>query len=43
MIARACEVAREQGCTRLVLAVNKGNREAIAARGYDGFVMQGTA
>ena len=31
MIARACEVAREQGCTRLVLAVNKGNREAIAA------------
>ena len=37
MIARACEVAREQGCDRLVLAVNKGNREAIAAYRKHGF------
>jgi ribosomal protein S18 acetylase RimI-like enzyme len=37
MIARACEVARERGCNRLVLAVNKGNREAIAAYRKHGF------
>jgi ribosomal protein S18 acetylase RimI-like enzyme len=37
MIARACAVAREQGCDRLVLAVNKGNSEAIAAYRKHGF------
>ena len=31
MIARAGEVARSRGCSRLVLAVNKSNRSAIAA------------
>ena len=37
MIARACEVARAQGCDRLVLAVNKNNRHAIAAYLKHGF------
>ena len=37
MIARACAVAREQGCDRLVLAVDKGNREASAAYRKHGF------
>jgi ribosomal protein S18 acetylase RimI-like enzyme len=37
MIARACAVAREQGCDRVVLAVNKSNREAIAAYWKHGF------
>jgi GNAT superfamily N-acetyltransferase len=37
MIARARAVARGQGCDRLVLAVNKGNREAIAAYRKHGF------
>lgn len=37
MIERACAVAREQGCDRLVLAVNKGNRAAIAAYLRHGF------
>jgi len=31
MVARACEVAHGQGCSRLELAVNKNNRNAIAA------------
>jgi ribosomal protein S18 acetylase RimI-like enzyme len=37
MIEQACEVARRQGCDRLVLAVNKGNHEAIAAYRKYGF------
>ena len=37
MIARACEVARARGCNRLVLAVNKNNRNAIAAYLKHGF------
>jgi len=37
LIARACEVARSRGCDRLVLAVNKGNRDAIAAYLKHGF------
>ena len=37
MIARACEVAQAQRCTRLVLAVNKGNRGAIDAYLKHGF------
>jgi ribosomal protein S18 acetylase RimI-like enzyme len=37
MIARACEVAREKGCGRLVLAVNKSNRGAIDAYLKHGF------
>ena len=32
-----CEVARAQGCSRLVLAVNKNNRSAIAAYLKHGF------
>jgi GNAT superfamily N-acetyltransferase len=39
MIEQACAVARERGCDRLVLAVNKGNREAIAAYLKHGFTM----
>ncbi len=31
LVARACDVARDRGCTRLALAVNKRNRSAIAA------------
>ena len=37
MIARACEVARGQGCGRLTLAVNKNNASAIAAYLKHGF------
>jgi ribosomal protein S18 acetylase RimI-like enzyme len=37
MIARAGEVARSSGCSRLVLAVNKNNRSAIAAYLKHGF------
>jgi GNAT superfamily N-acetyltransferase len=37
MIARACEVARGEGCGRLVLAVNKNNASAIAAYLKHGF------
>jgi len=37
MIARAGEIARANGCTRLVLAVNKNNRSAIAAYLKHGF------
>ena len=37
LIARALAVAAEQGCSRLVLAVNKGNRSAIAAYLKHGF------
>jgi len=37
MIARAGEVARSIGCSRLVLAVNKNNRSAIAAYLKHGF------
>jgi len=37
MIARACEVARGQGCGWLMLAVNKNNASAIAAYLKHGF------
>lgn len=37
MIGRACAVARSRGCSRLVLAVNKNNRSAIAAYLKHGF------
>ena len=37
MIARACEVARGQGCGWLTLAVNKNNASAIAAYLKHGF------
>lgn len=37
MIARAGEIARSRGCSRLVLAVNKNNRDAIAAYLKHGF------
>ena len=37
MIGRVSEVARGQGCDRLALAVNKGNRDAIAAYLKHGF------
>ena len=37
MIARAVGVARSRGCSRLVLAVNKNNRSAIAAYLKHGF------
>lgn len=37
MIERACAVARSRGCSRLVLAVNKNNRNAIAAYLKHGF------
>lgn len=37
MIARAGEVARARGCSRLVLAVNKNNRSAIDAYLKHGF------
>ncbi len=42
MIARACEVARKGGCSRLVLAVNKGNRGAIDAYLKHGFRVSAT-
>ena len=37
LIEHACAVARAHGCSRLVLAVNKANRNAIAAYGKHGF------
>jgi ribosomal protein S18 acetylase RimI-like enzyme len=37
MIARAVDVARSNGCSRLVLAVNRNNRSAIAAYVKHGF------
>jgi ribosomal protein S18 acetylase RimI-like enzyme len=37
MIERVCRVARAQGCSRLVLAVNKNNRPAIDAYLKHGF------
>lgn len=37
MIGRACEIARSAGCTRMVLAVNRMNRSAIAAYRRHGF------
>ena len=37
MIDRVCQVARRQGCRRLVLAVNKNNRSAIDAYLKHGF------
>ena len=37
LVARAAEVARTRGCDRLVLAVNKNNRTAIAAYLKHGF------
>jgi diamine N-acetyltransferase len=43
LIARACAVARAHGCSRLVLAVNKRNRSAIAAYLKYGFAIAGTA
>ena len=39
LIARAAQVARERGCTRLVLAVNKRNAGAIAAYRKHGFAV----
>jgi diamine N-acetyltransferase len=42
MIARAGEVANAQGCARLVLAVNKNNRGAIAAYLKHGFHVAGS-
>lgn len=42
MIARAAEVARSSACTRLVLAVNKNNRSAIAAYLKHGFSLAGS-
>ena len=42
MIARTCEIARKSGCSRLVLAVNKGNRGAIDAYLKHGFRMAGS-
>lgn len=41
LIGRAGAVARAQGCSRLVLAVNRGNRNAIAAYGKYGFEIKG--
>jgi ribosomal protein S18 acetylase RimI-like enzyme len=37
LVARAADVARARGCDRLVLAVNKNNRKAIAAYLKHGF------
>ncbi|MGH8662013.1 MAG: GNAT family N-acetyltransferase, partial [Burkholderiales bacterium] len=37
MIGRACAVAHARGCSRLVLAVNRNNRSAIAAYLKHGF------
>ena len=39
LIERACACARDQGCSRLVLAVNKRNANAIAAYRKHGFVI----
>jgi ribosomal protein S18 acetylase RimI-like enzyme len=37
MVARACDMARDRGCSRLALAVNKNNRAAIGAYLKHGF------
>jgi ribosomal protein S18 acetylase RimI-like enzyme len=37
LLARALEVAREHGCSAMMLAVNKNNRNAIAAYRKHGF------
>lgn len=37
LIARVCMRARVRGCSRLMLAVNKNNRSAIAAYRKHGF------
>ncbi|HEX6829875.1 MAG TPA: GNAT family N-acetyltransferase [Burkholderiales bacterium] len=39
LLARAAEVARESGCSRLVLAVNRRNAAAIAAYRKHGFAV----
>jgi len=43
LIGHAVTVARGRGCTRLVLAVNRNNHNAIAAYGKHGFEIRGTA
>jgi len=43
LIARAAVDARRQGCRELVLAVNRGNGQAIAAYRKHGFGVRGTA
>ncbi|HET9700745.1 MAG TPA: GNAT family N-acetyltransferase, partial [Burkholderiales bacterium] len=43
LIDRAARVARERGCNRLVLAVNKRNAAAIGAYRKHGFVVVGSA
>ncbi|HSN40839.1 MAG TPA: GNAT family N-acetyltransferase [Burkholderiales bacterium] len=43
LIERACAVARERGCSRLVLAVNRNNVNAISAYGKYGFEIRGAA
>ncbi|MFN7086894.1 MAG: GNAT family N-acetyltransferase [Burkholderiales bacterium] len=40
LVERACGFARDLGCTRLMLAVNKKNWNAIAAYGKYGFVTE---
>jgi len=42
LIGRAVAAAREAGCSRLVLAVNRNNRSAIAAYGKCGFEIRDT-
>jgi len=42
LIGRAAAVARAQGCSRLVLAVNRNNLGAIAAYGKYGFEIRDT-
>ena len=39
LIGQACDRARAQGCSRIVLAVNKGNRSAIASYLKHGFTV----
>ncbi len=43
LIAHVCERARERGCSRLTLAVNKTNRNAIAAYRKYGFKVSAAA
>lgn len=43
LIERTCRVAQERGCSRLVLAVNRNNRNAIAAYRKYGFGIRGAA
>lgn len=40
LIAHACERARADGCTALILAVNKQNAKAIAAYRKNGFAIR---